>query len=59
MNSCQITAFITALANYLSQSFTTEEITLLSTLLVQLGDTLVTILAQKSLCEENTYKANH
>lgn len=47
----QITAAVTAAANYLAQRFTTEELTLLAAVLVQLGDTLVTITAQQALCD--------
>ena len=52
MNACELTASITALANAISCRLNNEEIALLSTILVQLGDTLVTIAAQKALCEK-------
>ena len=51
MNSCQLTASITAVANALSSRLSIEETTLLATVLVQLGDTLATIATQKALCE--------
>lgn len=53
MNSCELTASITAIANVISSKLTCEEIDLLSAVLVQLGDTLATISAQKSICENN------
>lgn len=51
MNSCELTASVTAVANLLACRLTPEELTLLSAILVQLGDTLVTIAAQKGLCQ--------
>lgn len=51
MNSCELTASVTAVANLLAFRLTPEELTLLSAILVQLGDTLVTIAAQKGLCQ--------
>lgn len=47
----QITAAVTAAANYLAQQFTAEELALLAAVLVQLGDTLVTIASQQALCQ--------
>lgn len=51
MNSCELTASITALANALACGLTADEIDLLGAVFTQLGDTLVTIAAQRSLCE--------
>ena len=53
MNSCELTASITALANVISCNFNNEELTLLATIFVQLGDTLATIVTQKSICNKN------
>lgn len=50
MNPCELTATITALANTLACGLTADEISLLSSILTQLGDTLTTIAAHKSLC---------
>ena len=50
MNSFQLTAYISAVANAISCNLTIEEITLLSTILVQLGDTLATIATQQTIC---------
>lgn len=51
MNSCELTASVTALANALACGRSADEVNLLSAVLVQLGDTLATIAAQKALCE--------
>lgn len=50
MNACELTASITALANYLACQLTQEELELLGVFLTQLGDTLLTITAHKSIC---------
>lgn len=51
MNSCELTASITALANSIACGRTVDEINLLSAVFTQLGDTLATIAAQRSFCE--------
>lgn len=51
MNSCELTAAVTAVANTLACKMSNEELTLLASVLVQLGDTLVTIATQRSICE--------
>ena len=51
MNSCELTAGVTALANVIACKLNNEELTLLAALLVQLGDTLVTLATQRSLCD--------
>lgn len=51
MNSCELTAAVTAVANTLACKLSNEELTLLASVLVQLGDTLVTIATQRSICE--------
>ena len=50
MNPCELTAAITALANLLAAGLTTDQLTLLSVALTQLGDTLGTIVTQRGLC---------
>ena len=50
MNSCELTATITAIANYLACRLSKEELELLGVSLTQLGDTLLTIVTQKSIC---------
>ena len=52
MNSCELTTFITAAANSIACKLNNEELTLLAAVLVQLGDTLVTIATQRSICEK-------
>lgn len=52
MNSCELTAGITALANGIACKLNNDELTLLATVLVQLGDTLVTIATGRSICEK-------
>lgn len=54
MTPLELTAAVTALANALSCRLSPDELTLLAGILVQLGDTLATIAAQKALCEERT-----
>lgn len=56
MNSCQLTASITAIANAISSKLSIEETTLLAAVLVQLGDTLATIATQRTLCESKNDK---
>ncbi len=51
MNACELTAAVTAVANTLACKMSNDELTILASVLVQLGDTLVTIVAQRSLCE--------
>lgn len=50
MNSCEFTALITALACCIADGKNQEELTLLSSILMQLGDTLATIAAHQALC---------
>lgn len=51
MNPCELTASITAIANAISHKLNNDELTLLASVLVQLGDTLVTIATQRTICE--------
>ena len=51
MNSFELTSAVTALANAISCKLTFDEMALLSSILVQLGDTLATIAAREALCE--------
>lgn len=51
MNSCELTASITAIANALACKLNNDELTLLASMLSQLGDTLATIATQRSICE--------
>lgn len=50
MNACELTASITAVANALACKLTEDELNLLGVTLTQLGDTLLTIATQRSIC---------
>ena len=52
MTPIEITAAVTALANLLARSLSPAQLALLSSLLVQLGDTLATVLASEALISE-------
>ena len=54
MNSLELTSVINTFANAIACKLTPGEIALTASLLVQLGDTLATIAAQRALCEERT-----
>lgn len=56
MNACNLTAAVTSSANTIACGLKAEEITLLSSLFMQLGDTLATIAAQRTLCEAREMK---
>lgn len=49
MNSLELTTTVTALANAIACKLTVDEITLLASVLVQLGDTLATIATRETL----------
>ena len=50
MNACELTTLVTAAANYLACCLTGDELNLLGVTLTQLGDTLMTIATQRSIC---------
>ena len=52
MNPCQLTASITAIANTIACQLTEQELNLLGVVLTQLGDTLLTIATQRSICSK-------
>jgi len=56
MNSCELVAYITAIACTISKCYSDEEIALMAAAFTQLGDTLTTILAQNEVCKENVVK---
>ena len=58
MNSLELTSAITALASVIACKLSEDEIALLSSVLVQLGDTLATIATQKSLCAKTADESN-
>ena len=49
MNQYELTTLITVVANLLSYNLSSEDIALVSTIFVQLGDTLATIATQRSI----------
>ena len=51
MTSLELTSAVTALANAIACNLDANEITLLSSILVQLSDTLNTIVASRAWCE--------
>ena len=52
MNSLELTSAVTVLANAIACNFSDDEIVLIASIFVQLGDTLATIATQKSLRKE-------
>ena len=50
MNPCELTAFVTAVANALASRLNDDELSILGAVVTQLGDTLLTIAAQRSIC---------
>lgn len=58
MNSCELTATVTALANGIACKLSDDELAALSTVLVQLGDTLATIATHRTFCNNNLQKKN-
>ena len=54
VNSCELTASITAIANALACKLTEDELNLLGVTLTQLADTLLTIATKRSICSRNS-----
>ena len=53
MNSLELTAAITAIANAIACDLTVNELALAAGIFVQIGDTLATIAAQRALTAAN------
>lgn len=51
MQPCELVSSITAVACFLAQGESTEQIELMASIFSQLGDTLATIAVQKECCE--------
>lgn len=51
MTACELTASITAIANALACNLSVDERNLLGVVFSQLGDTLTTIAAQRTICQ--------
>ena len=58
MNCCELTATVSTLANGIACKLSDDELAALSTVLVQLGDTLATIATHRTLCNNNLQKKN-
>ena len=54
VNSCELTASITAIANALACKLTKDELNPLGVTLTQLADTLLTIATQRSICSRKS-----
>lgn len=52
MNACELTASITAFANWPACQLSQDELVTPGVSLTQLGDTLLTIATQKSICRK-------
>ncbi len=52
MNACELTAAITAIANWLASQLPLDQLELMGVSLTQLGDTLLTIATQKNICRK-------
>lgn len=52
MSPCEITASVTAVANMIAAKLSDDELTALVPILIQLGYTLETILAQREICNK-------
>ena len=48
--SLELTSAVTALANAIAYNLTVDEIALIASIFVQLGDTFATIAARENLC---------
>ena len=53
MDECELVTFISAVACTISRTCSDDELSLLSTIFNQLGDSLATILAKRALCNES------
>jgi hypothetical protein len=54
MSECELIAFISTVACTLAKCCSTDELTILSVVFTQLGDTLATVLAKRELGENNS-----
>lgn len=52
MDECELIVFVSAVACSLSKCLSTDELTLLSAVFTQLGDSLATILTRRELCSD-------
>ena len=54
MSACELTVYITAIANTMAGNLSEDELGLWGAIFSQLGDTLETIAVQRSICNKNT-----
>ena len=54
MDECELIALVSTIACTLSKCCSTDDLTLLSAVFTQLGDSLATILTKRQLCEKIT-----
>ncbi|OYP00860.1 hypothetical protein C8E03_11420 [Lachnotalea glycerini] len=59
MDECELVAFISAIACSISKCYTTDELSLFSSMFSQLGDSLGTIAARRDLCETGSSTDNN
>jgi len=52
MQPCELAAFVTSVACALAKNSTDDELTIMSAIFSQLGDTLTTIQAQNNICNK-------
>lgn len=52
LNPCELTLSVTALANAIAKDLSNDDVALLGSIFLQLGDTLTTISLQRSLCSK-------
>ena len=58
MNPCELVTLVSTLSCIISENFNDDELSLISALLVQLGDSIASILATRSFCNNSDYKNN-
>ena len=56
MNPLELTTSVTAIANALSCKLNNDELSRMASVFVQLGDTLGTIVTQRTICENISKK---
>jgi hypothetical protein len=53
MDECELITLVTAIACTISKCCSDDDISILSVIFTQLGDTLTTVLTKRELCEKN------
>ena len=52
MNSCELVTFVSSMACAISRCCDKDELALIGTILTQLGDSVLTIVAHEDLCKQ-------